>query len=475
MKEVRPYKRRESSVVFIGNTPLGGDNPIRIQSMTNTSTMDTDESIGQCIRIIEAGGEYVRLTAQGVREAGNLKNIRAGLTTLGYQTPLVADIHFNPAAAAMAAENVEKVRINPGNFADTKNYDASSPDAYQQGVQKIEERFVPFLDICKKHNTAIRIGVNHGSLSERIMSRYGDTPAGMVESCMEYLRVCIKEIFYNVVLSIKASNTVVMVDTVRLLVEQMQKEDMKFPIHLGVTEAGEGEDGRIRSAVGIGALLHEGIGDTIRVSLSENPEDEIPVAQLITKHLETHYQPELISLANQDKKDTIALVKDNLIDPVVVHAVYNETDLNAFRIKAAMDCGSFLIDRKADGIWLENKNSGIKTEDILSCAYGILQATGRRITKTEYISCPGCGRTLFDLQTAVKKVKEATVGMKGLKIAVMGCIVNGPGEMADADYGYVGAGAGKVNLYRKKECVLKNIPEEKALEKLIELIKKTGR
>ncbi|MDL2243666.1 (E)-4-hydroxy-3-methylbut-2-enyl-diphosphate synthase [Bacteroidales bacterium OttesenSCG-928-J19] len=466
-----PYRRRKSSVVFIGNTPLGGEHPIRIQSMTNTSTLDTEGSIEQCIRIIEAGGEYVRLTAQGVREASNLKLIREGLTRRGYTTPLVADIHFNPAAAFEAAQNIEKVRINPGNFVDrvktftTYEY---TDEEYQQELEKIRDRFVPLLNLCKEHHTALRIGVNHGSLSDRIMSRYGDTSEGMVESCLEFLRICLQEDFHDVVLSIKASNTVIMVNTVRLLVQEMEKEGMSFPIHLGVTEAGEGEDGRIRSAVGIGALLREGIGDTIRVSLSEDPEDEIPVARVIVDHLQQ--QPRL-SIEQYDSLPQDAVpVRDDLQNPRIIHAVYDETDIDAFRIKAAMDCGAALIDRQADGIWLENTNPSIPKAEILSCAYGILQATGRRISKTEYISCPGCGRTLFDLQTAVKRVKAATSHLTGLKIAVMGCIVNGPGEMADADYGYVGAGAGRVSLYRGKECILKNIPEEEALDKLLQLI-----
>lgn len=465
------YRRRVSSVVFIGDTPLGGEYPIRIQSMTNTSTLDTEASIDQCARIIEAGGEYVRLTAQGVREAENLRHIREGLTRRGYTTPLVADIHFNPAAAFEAARNVEKVRINPGNFVDrlktftTYEY---TDEEYRQELQKIEDRFIPLLHICKEHRTALRIGVNHGSLSDRIMSRYGDTSEGMVESCLEFLRICVREDFRNVVLSIKASNTVVMVNTVRLLVREMEKEGMAFPIHLGVTEAGEGEDGRIRSAAGIGTLLREGIGDTIRVSLSEDPEDEIPVARIMLDHLEV--SPQLTIGQYDEIPPDAVLVKDDLESPRIIHAVYDETDLDAFRIKAAMDCGSFLIDREADGLWLENANPLIPKEEIISCSYGILQATGRRITKTEYISCPGCGRTLFDLQTAVKRVKAATAHLAGLKIAVMGCIVNGPGEMADADYGYVGAGAGRVSLYRGKECILKNIPEEEALDKLLDLI-----
>ncbi|GHT43841.1 hypothetical protein AGMMS49965_18470 [Bacteroidia bacterium] len=456
------YKRRETTVVQIGNTPLGGSHPIRIQSMTNTSTMDTEGSVQQCIRIIEAGGEYVRLTAQGVREGENLQHIRARLRELGYHTPLVADIHFNPKAAAAAAQTVEKVRINPGNFGD--------PVA----------DFIPFLNVCKAHNTAIRIGVNHGSLSERMMAKYGDTPRGMVESCMEFLRVCVAENFANVVLSIKASNTYVMVQTVRLLVATMDREGMAFPLHLGVTEAGDGEDGRIKSAVGIGTLLREGIGDTIRVSLSEDPEAEIPVARFLVDYASqqlriTNYElrVEIVDMPFDVVPDTSFIVVSNPASQSsarVVCATYHEPDLDAFRLKAATDCGAFFLDNLADGIKLTNTAPNITPQDVQSVAFGILQATGRRITKTEYISCPSCGRTLFDLQAAIKKVKAATQHLVGLKIAIMGCIVNGPGEMADADYGYVGAGAGKVSLYKGKECVLKNIPEADAVAELLQLI-----
>jgi (E)-4-hydroxy-3-methylbut-2-enyl-diphosphate synthase len=572
--------------------------------MTNTSTLDTEGCVQQCIRIIEAGGEYVRLTAQGVREAGNLQNIEAALHRNGYYAPLVADIHFNPKAAETAAGIVEKVRINPGNFADSvktfQTFDYSDEE-YNAELLRIRERFLPFLAICKKNNTSIRIGVNHGSLSDRIMSRYGDTPQGMVESCMEFLRLCVAEHFYRVVISIKASNTLVMVRTVRLLVNQMEQENMSFPLHLGVTEAGEGEDGRIKSAAGIGTLLLEGIGDTIRVSLSEEPEAEIPVARLLVKYVEDKKKlPEtagetspLYNLFNPQRRKTIpvgkiggeqvpvvvsaaatcreddsglipdfiytgkqqnfpentntGIIMDSLVfspgenryplfslkeieawknccesvqfirlsyldlseeiiallkekkttvivlesehnhiyeqkafihrlmnrevtNPVILRQFYNESDLDSFRIKSATDCGSFFLDMQMDGIWIENQEDTISPQQIDACSFGILQATGRRISKTEYISCPGCGRTLFDLQTVIKKVKAATSHLKGLKIAVMGCIVNGPGEMADADYGYVGAGKGKVSLYKGRECVMKNIPEEEAVEKLIALI-----
>ena len=388
--------RRKTNEVMVGNLPMGGDNPIRVQSMTTCPTTDTAGCVAQIKRIVDAGGEYVRLTTQGMAEAENLKNIKEALRSEGYMVPLIADVHFNPAVADVAALYADKVRINPGNYVDParkfKHLDYTDEE-YALELKKIEDRFIPFLNICKEHHTAIRIGVNHGSLSDRIMSRYGDTPAGMVESCMEFLRICVKENFLNVVISIKASNTVVMVETVRLLVSQMDSEDMHFPVHLGVTEAGEGEDGRLKSAIGIGTLLLDGIGDTIRVSLSEEPENEIPVA------------------------------------------------------------------------------------------YNILQAASARITKTEFISCPGCGRTMFDLQGTISRVKKAFEGFrvsrvqefkgsrgKNLKIAIMGCIVNGPGEMADADYGYVGAGRNRISLYRKKECILKNIPEEEAVDKLIELI-----
>ncbi len=560
------YKRRQSSEVRVGNTPLGGNNPIRLQSMTNTSTMDTESSVSQCIRIIQAGGEYVRLTAQGVREAENLKNIREQLNIRGYTTPLVADIHFNPKAADSAAKTVEKVRINPGNYVDPVKTFAKfeyTSEEYAAEIEKIRERFVPFLNICKEHNTAIRIGVNHGSLSDRIMSRYGDTPQGMVESCMEFLRICIAEEFYDVVLSIKASMTSVMVRTVRLLVHCMEKENMAFPLHLGVTEAGDGEDGRIKSAVGIGTLLMEGIGDTIRVSLSEDPELEIPVCRKIVdyineknghstisggrfsgynpfepvkresfavdkfgggnplvviedpasplftsgqiedwqkcdstpKFLELKYNDlndSILSLVKQDNKTVLILASDHqfsvgeqkafihrlcsegISNPLIIRRIFNEDDIESLQLKAAMDCGVFFLDMLADGLWLQNVSSKISPDELKSVSYGILQATGRLITKTEYISCPSCGRTLFDLQSTIKKVKAATSHLKGLKIGIMGCIVNGPGEMADADYGYVGASPGKISLYKGKECIEKNIPAEKAVESLVNLIKKYG-
>ena len=454
------YQRRRTTVVHIGDTPLGGDNPIRVQSMTTTPTDDTTACVAQAKRIIEAGGEYVRLTTQGIREAENLRNIRTSLRAEGITTPLVADVHFNPRVADVAAQIVEKVRINPGNYVDTartfKKIEYTDSE-YAAEVEKIRARLVPFLNICKEHGTAIRIGVNHGSLSDRIMSRYGDTPEGMVESCMEFLRVCVEEGFTDVVLSIKASNTVVMVRTVRLLVRQMEAEGMAFPLHLGVTEAGEGEDGRIRSAVGIGALLGEGLGDTIRVSLSEEPEREIPVARKLVSYVEESARQRALA-KNAIKDGTLTL-----------H--YDESVLEDLQLKAAMDAGALLIDGLARDLVLTNDNPLITPEQIKNTQDAILQAARVRFTRTEYISCPGCGRTLYDLQTTISRIKAATAHLGGgVNIAIMGCIVNGPGEMADADYGYVGAARGKVSLYRGKECVEKNIPEAEAVEKLLKLI-----
>lgn len=602
------YTRRKTSEVHIGGTPLGADNPIRIQSMANVSTMDTEACIEQAIRIIDAGADYVRFTAQGVREAENLANIRAGLIARGYDTPLVADIHFNPKAADAAAAVVEKVRINPGNYVDSvKAFEhfEYTDEEYARELNKIRERFVPFLSICKEHHTAVRIGVNHGSLSDRIMSRYGDTPEGMVASCMEFLRIAREEGFPDVVISIKASNTVVMVRTVRLLVETMNSEGMAYPLHLGVTEAGDGEDGRIKSAVGIGALLADGIGDTIRVSLSEDPEVEVPVALKLANYIlsrENHlfipgilsspydpvraylrnsrvveniggshvpvviadrragnfefdYQalPDYIYIGNEDPEnlpDSFCLIVDahfwkprfnafplflsseieelkacdspvkfvrvsypNLTDdviralkedktsvvilstyhqnglgeqrafihkliaagcdvPVILHRDYHEPKDEMLQLKAGADFGTILLDGFGDGVMLNN--DGLIPEAVDKCMFGILQAARVRTSKTEYISCPGCGRTLFDLQTTIARVKGATSHLKGLKIGIMGCIVNGPGEMADADYGYVGAGPNRISLYKGKECVQKNIPEDEAVERLVQLIKENG-
>ena len=609
------YSRRETSEVNIGATPMGGSNPIRIQSMTNTATQDTEASVAQAKRIVDAGGEYVRLTAQGIKEAENLMNINAGLRRDGYMVPLVADIHFNPKVADVAAQYVEKVRINPGNYVDaarTFKHLEYTDEEYAQEVRKIRDRFIPFLNICKANHTAIRIGVNHGSLSDRIMSRYGDTPEGMVESCMEFLRICVAEKFMDVVISIKASNTVIMVKTVRLLAHIMEKEGMHFPLHLGVTEAGDGEDGRIKSALGIGALLADGLGDTVRVSLSEAPEAEIPVARKLVDYMtqrrnhpyipgavapEFHYlsperrtttavhniggenlpvviavrldgnmdfnpqftpdyvyagrqlpehpikgmqyiidadlwngqpdtwpafkseqlpfvsgfnaslkflfisymglddeaiaclkyHPEIVLVAQSIHPNRLGeyralahqLMNEGLKNPLVFFQHYAEDEVENLQIKSAADMGALIIDGFCDGILLFNQSKqkgGKKISDKVTdaTAFGILQAGRVRTSKTEYISCPGCGRTLYDLESTIARIKQATSHLKGLKIGIMGCIVNGPGEMADADYGYVGAGRGKISLYKKKECIEKNIPEEEAVEKLIELIKKNG-
>jgi (E)-4-hydroxy-3-methylbut-2-enyl-diphosphate synthase len=448
----------------VGNIAIGGDNPIRIQSMATTDTNDTEGSVAQAKRIIDAGGELVRFTTQGTREAENMKNISARLKADGYMTPLVADVHFTAHTADVAAQYCEKVRINPGNYVDpgrTFKHLEYTDEEYAQELKKIEAKLVPFLHICKEHHTAIRIGVNHGSLSDRIMSRYGDTPEGIVESCMEFLRICRREHFDDVVISIKASNTVVMVTTVRLLVKTMDQEDMHYPLHLGVTEAGEGEDGRIKSAVGIGALLTEGIGDTIRVSLSEEPENEIPVARKLVELI-----PECTALRAQAE----ASIKDDTItlDLSGASRFPREDDWETLQLKAAMAAGSLLIDRKATDIAIHAPHySPLQLEGL---GEAILQAARIKFTKTEYISCPGCGRTLYNLQDTIAKIKAATKDLTDLKIGIMGCIVNGPGEMADADYGYVGAGRGKISLYKQKVCVEKNIPEEEAVERLLALI-----
>ena len=454
--------RRISTVAHVGPIGIGGDNPIRIQSMTTTNTNDTASCVAQAKRIIEAGGELVRLTTQGTREAENMRNISAALKAEGIVTPLVADVHFNARVADMAAQYCEKVRINPGNYVDparTFKHLEYTDEEYRAELQKIDDRLVPFINICKEHHTAVRIGVNHGSLSDRIMSRYGDTPAGIVESCMEFLRIFRREQFQDVVISIKASNTVVMVQSVRLLVEAMDKEDMHYPLHLGVTEAGEGEDGRIKSAVGIGALLTEGIGDTIRVSLSEEPECEIPVARRLV---------ELIPECSRLRAEAEAGIQNDTITLSLDADSWEDLQL-----KAAMAVGALLIDRKATKLVLKVPNNSNFPNDpnaltLLSDA--ILQAARIKFTKTEYISCPGCGRTLYNLQDTIRRIKAATSHLVGLKIGIMGCIVNGPGEMADADYGYVGAGPGCISLYRQKECVEKNIPEAEAVDRLLQLI-----
>lgn len=545
------YNRRATWCVNVGGVSIGGENPIVIQSMTSTSTMDTDGSVAQIKRIVYAGGDIVRLTAQGVREAENLENISAKLRADGVNVPLVADIHFNPNAAFAAASRVEKVRINPGNFVDPGRVFKKiefTDEEYSIEIQKIEDSLVPLIDLCKKNGTALRIGVNHGSLSDRIMSRYGDTPAGMVESAMEFLRVCIKHYFKEVVISIKASNVTVMVETVRRLVKAMDAEDMHFPLHLGVTEAGDGEDGRIKSAVGIGSLLADGIGDTIRVSLSEEPECEIPVAQAIVRQIsdmaadalnpslenvqlpdgydslapamrvsawsdklpqvvgldidESAFKDALIIEAEDALTDDIVaelrndqmrpivlssssknvignmknfmfqLMRNGLKNPVIIHRNFGTASQEDVILRASIGIGALLLAGFKDGIWLQS--SVLSQEQLNALALNILQAARLRMSKTEYISCPGCGRTLYDLQSTLKKIKAATSHLKGLKIGVMGCIVNGPGEMADADYGYVGAGVGRISLYKGKECIEKNIPAEDAISHLTDLIKANG-
>ena len=621
MTDLFNYKRRAATVAHVGRLNIGGDNPVRVQSMTTTSTLDTEGSVAQCKRIIDAGGELVRLTTQGRREAENLANISRQLRAEGYTQPLCADIHFNANVADVAACHTEKVRINPGNYVDparTFKHLEYTDEQYAQELEKIEERLTTFIDLCKKHHTAVRIGVNHGSLSDRIMSRYGDTPEGIVESCMEFLRIFRKHNFDDVVISIKASNTVVMVRSVRLLVAEMDREDMHYPLHLGVTEAGEGEDGRIKSAVGIGALLADGIGDTIRVSLSEEPEAEIPVAKHLVRYIRRKQghllvpgvqaknfdylrperrktqavgpiggtQPPVVIVSEvQGAKEGVTqgqealrpdyiyvgqqmpdqpvegqryivdfnafgrelqkhmdvadymfplfpynampyisavpdtapiflvlpygscaeeykaclkanpnvvvvvpsqhqnrlgeqralvheLMAEDIENPVVFAQAYKHSQQEKadLQLEAAADMGALMMDGLTDGLWLMN-DGDIAMQDLTDTAYGILQAGRLRMVKTEYISCPGCGRTLYDLRTTIARVKEATKGMKGLKIGIMGCIVNGPGEMADADYGYVGAGVGRIALYRGKVCVERGIPEAEAVEHLLQLIK----
>ncbi|MDE6378886.1 MAG: (E)-4-hydroxy-3-methylbut-2-enyl-diphosphate synthase [Muribaculaceae bacterium] len=527
------YKRRKSSVAKAGRVEIGGDNPIRIQSMCNTNTNDTEASAAQSLRIAEAGGELVRLTTQGVKEASNMANIKKALLEAGCDVPLVADVHFNPNAAFEAAKTCDKVRINPGNFVDAARTFVKlefTDEEYAQELEKIRSKFVPFLDLCKENGTCVRLGVNHGSLSDRIMSRYGDTPAGMVESVMEFLRIAREEDFDNIVISVKASNVTVMVETVRLLVETMEKEGMSFPLHLGVTEAGDGEDGRIKSAVGIGTLLSDGIGDTIRVSLSEDPECEIPVAvklrdyiagraghepipepetvvpgkareyadplpyaefpvmdvdftlqpdwhyvsTAMEPHLFDDHLPVVLTTSSDNRPGAFRSWIDRFValggrNPVVVMMGFLTTNLEDLQVEAAADFGPLLLDGYASGIGIVASEKFTKDE-VRSVALGILQAARLRISKTEYIACPGCGRTLFDLQKTLAEVKANTAHLKGLKIGVMGCIVNGPGEMADADYGYVGAGPGRVSIYKGKTLVRKNIPAEEALPALLQLI-----
>lgn len=528
------YKRRKTHEVKVGDLGIGGENPVRIQSMANTDTNDIENSAQQGVRIADAGGELVRYTTQGVREAAALGKIRSRMRELGCNVPVSADVHFNPKAAFEAATTADKVRINPGNFVDAARTFRKlefTDEEYAAEIGKIEETLVPFLNLCKEKGVAVRLGVNHGSLSDRIMSRYGDTPAGMVESVMEFLEVCSRENFNDVVISIKASNTSVMVETVKLLVARMDENGMTFPLHLGVTEAGDAEDGRIKSAVGIGALMAEGIGDTIRVSLSEPPENEVPVAALLRDYIAARANHALIEepakvmpgisrshlrklrgfedkpvAMHADKPNEIFFLADasmpvknpefagplviksrhvnapaeimSYIDrfvaagydnPIVVSLEYKDTDLDALRVKAGADFGYLLLNGYASGIEVVDENFDEKT--LADLELGILQAARLRMSKTEYIACPSCGRTLFDLQKTLQDVKEATKEMRGLKIGVMGCIVNGPGEMADADYGYVGAGPGRVSIYRGKELIQKNIPAEEALPALISLIR----
>jgi (E)-4-hydroxy-3-methylbut-2-enyl-diphosphate synthase len=625
---VDPYSRKRFPTlsVTVGSLGIGGANPIRLQSMTTVDTMDTEGSVAQAIRMIDAGCELVRLTAPSKKEAENLEQIKAELVRLGYDTPLVADIHFTPNAAEIAAKIVEKVRVNPGNYADKKKFEEIdyTDDTYQAELVRIEEKFTPLVLLCKEHGTAMRIGTNHGSLSDRILSRYGDTPEGMVESAMEFIRICEKHEFYNLVISMKASNALVMVQAYRLLAATMLKHGRSYPLHLGVTEAGDGEDGRIKSAVGIGALLEDGLGDTIRVSLTEEPEKEIPVAaKLAAKFINTknikelqldsralpydpyHYErrnshsiqniggknvpvviadlshvahikpshlfgfgysysvpldkwqlqeqaADYVFIGNHlvdfekpgalgiiasyenwkenyseragfhplihtsqlsdltsnspafilfdDKSDLNALghIKENMVlvisstsdnrvaiyrsifnslnsksltTPVVLIGSSQSTDNETFQLEVSSELGALLIDGLGDGIWISGQAPiGL----INSTAFGILQATRTRISKTEYISCPSCGRTLFDLQETTAKIRKETDHLKGLKIGIMGCIVNGPGEMADADYGYVGTGPGKITLYKEKTVVKKNVPEDEAVKELIELIKSHG-
>ncbi|MDY6302106.1 MAG: (E)-4-hydroxy-3-methylbut-2-enyl-diphosphate synthase [Bacteroidales bacterium] len=603
MNKTFNYRRRATVNVSVGPIAMGSEWPVRVQSMTNTATDDITASGAQCQRIAYAGADYVRLTAQGVKQAQSIGEMARELRAAGCDIPLIADIHFNPQAAIAAAAVCEGVRINPGNFVDparTFKQIEYTDEQYQTELSRIREALLPLLDVCREHHTALRLGVNHGSLSDRIMSRYGNTAAGMVESVMEFLRVLVEEQFTDVVISMKASNVVVMVEAVRRLVDAMDREDMHFPLHLGVTEAGFGEDGRIKSAVGIGALMAEGLGDTIRVSLSEEPELEIPVARKLVDYIasrEGHdpiegdysegydalspsrrdtvtvgdriggnmppvviasYRPDeldgaelqpdfyysadglidgmhqflvpldrwsgernvypLLTLGEWDRcpatrlrflqlpattpvhrleflrgrNDTVIVITPvgknipgeeqaltHAMDaagincPVVMRNTYGDSSNEWLQVKAGADMGAVLLNRRTDGIWLEAPNSHSSAE-VVRYAFAILQAARQRTSKTEFISCPGCGRTMFDLQSTVKRVQQATAHLTHLKIGVMGCIVNGPGEMADADYGYVGAAAGRVSLYKGKECIEMNIAEEDAIDRLVDLIKQHG-
>lgn len=622
------YKRYKTREVQVGSIKIGGDNPIVIQSMTTTDTMDTQATVEQSIRMIEAGCELVRITAPSKKEAENLAAIKAELRRRGYDTPLVADIHFTPNAAEIAAGIVEKVRVNPGNYADKKKFQTIdyTEASYQEELERIRKRFLPLVALCKQHGTAIRIGTNHGSLSDRIMSRYGDSPLGMVESALEFVRICESEGYHQIVLSMKASNTQVMVQAYRLLVHKMEEEGMNYPLHLGVTEAGEGEDGRIKSAVGIGTLLEDGLGDTIRVSLTEEPELEPPVATALAnryrgrekhpaipsisenpidpfayhrreslsvsniggravpvvindlsahpavtpaslfgigyqysvpldkwnldemacdyvytadqtiefalpgtlgvicnhkvwkadlerhfplftaseyrsqetcsgkhfvqaslsdlndsflKQLQEHAEVILVLTTNnphgmpEQRRAAVELILRGIQTPIIIRRSYRDLPIEDFQLYSATDLGGLLLDGLGDGVWLETQNCG-GLQLVNQTAFGILQATRTRISKTEYISCPSCGRTLFDLQETTAKIRSRTNHLKGLKIGIMGCIVNGPGEMADADYGYVGTGPGKITLYKEKEVVSRNVPAEQAVDALIELIREHG-
>ncbi len=604
IKDITRYERQKTSEVNIGGVPVGGNNPIRIQTMTDTDTKDADSTVEQIIQAVKAGADYVRVTVKASQDADSLKKIKHDLVARGYDTPLIGDIHFNPKLAEIAAQTISKVRINPGNFYDKRAQFKNkiySDDEYKQELIKIEEQFIPFLNLLKETKTALRIGANHGSLSDRVMSRFGDTPSGMAESVMEFLRICKKENFNNVVVSIKSSNTRVMVYTVRLLNYKMHLEDMSYPIHLGVTEAGEGEDGRIKSAVGIGALLGDGIGDTVRVSLTENPIKEIPVATKLVNHFKSYenhqpitapliaqvnpfeyerrstrpvlnmgdkqlpvviadlgerslsemipirgklipdffltgnkildmegnnypvmsleeylfestrwgrmkfirtnkmefdqfmdMHPEIITKLKQTRKTVLILESFNknpmaelraffmVLEthiwkvPVVVYRKYKEDLLEDLQIKASADLGGLFIDGYGDGICLSNDSENITFTELKDLSFGILQASRMRMSKTEFISCPGCGRTLFNLQETTLKIKEHFKHLDHLKIGIMGCVVNGPGEMGDADYGFVGTGLNKINLYKGLKPVKRHIPYENAVEELEQLIRENG-
>jgi (E)-4-hydroxy-3-methylbut-2-enyl-diphosphate synthase len=555
------YNRRKTQAVKVGGVYIGSEFPVCVQTMANTDTNDVQSSVNQAKRVVKAGGEILRYTTQGILQVENLAKIRSELRRQNIDIPLVADVHFNPKVALAAANVVEKVRINPGNFVASKSSGIYSDNEYFAEIQDIKKRILPLIEICRKNGTAIRIGVNHGSLSPRIMSKFGDTPEGLAMSCIEFLEILQQENFTNAVISVKASNALVMIFAVRLLAKKMREKNMLFPLHLGVTEAGSGEDGRIKSAVGIGVLLAEGLGDTIRVSLSEEPEAEIPIAKKLSNYIsqriehqqiiadiapnfnyfEYHrrqsfsagkiggknpvaviaaengdfgdLQPDIIFpdccqnnsynfieisyndlsektvdflLKNPEKTVILTsnhqnptgemnaffqkLLLKNIINPVIIRRKYFEENLEDLQIKAAVDFSSLIINGFGDGIFLENEGKNISKEQINSVAFAVLQAARTRISRNDYIACPSCGRTMFDLQTTLEKVKAATVHLKNLKIAVMGCIVNGPGEMADADYGYIGAGKGKISLYRGKTCIERNIPEKQAVTKLLEII-----